>query len=778
MSDLSKLLMPIDKTLPKKLYIIPLKTRPVFPGMLTPIVISQEKKTPELERIVNEESFVGLLLQKDEKIDNKNFVNLFDTGTIVKIIKKFSLPDGGMHLLVNSIDRFKAKKVIKEKPSLYVEVIYPKETETKKDKELIALTREVISSAKEMANKNPLFTEEMKLTLINVEEPGKIADFVSSMLNLTHEELQELIEIFSLKKRLRKTLGFLYREIELLNIQNEIEDKISGKLDKHQKEYYLREKLTTIKDELGLNSKRHKKNTDYYTKKIKALSIPEEEKEIVLEEAEKLEYIDMHSADYGVIRNYLDIIISLPWHIPKYKELHLQDARKILNKDHFGLEEIKDRIIEHLAVKKLRKDEKGSIICFVGPPGVGKTSLGQSIAKAMNTKFFRFSLGGMRDEAEIKGHRKTYIGAMPGKIIQALKVVGCKNPVIMLDEIDKLGSSYQGDPASALLEVLDPQQNIEFRDHFLDLPLDLSYITFITTANSLEGIPAPLIDRMEIIRLSGYILEEKVQIAKKYLIPKAIKESGLTRKVAPKLNMQGLKTLIDGYSREAGVRALEKYLKKIYRKAATAFVEKNEFPSELTSTNLVEIIGKERFSKEKEANITSPGCALGLAYTSMGGATLVIESRKIAGRGRIKLTGQLGKVMLESADIALTYVQTKFPDQDFWHKQQIHIHVPDGATPKDGPSAGITITSALISLYKDKIIKQGFAMTGEIRLTGEVLPIGGLKEKSIAARRIGIKKLIFPQENIKDWEELPDYLKKGIKVFPVSHYDEVYDLLF
>ncbi|MDH4262970.1 MAG: endopeptidase La [Spirochaetia bacterium] len=771
------MLVSVDQLLPDELNIIPIRYRPVFPGMVTPLVISGNDLSRQVEEFLKKTSYLGLLLQKNDDINEISIKNLYKIGTVCKVIKKINLPEGGLHLLVNSLTRFHIIEYTSTQSPLMAKVIYHHDQYNLKDKELQALTRAVLNRAKEIATQNPLFTEEMKITLVNVEEPGKIGDFVCSLLNLEKNEFQKIIETYDIKKRLETALLYLSREMELLNIQKKIQGEVEEKIDHQQKDYYLREQLKAIRDELGQGSSLDK-DAEYYLKKIEATPLPEEAKDRAMEEVGRFDYVDPHSSEYGVIRNYLDTILELPWLVPVYKDINIEKARKILDHDHFGLEDVKERIIEHIAVRKYKKDVKGTIICFVGPPGVGKTSLGKSIARAMGKKFFRFSLGGMKDEAEIKGHRRTYVGAMPGKVVQALKVVKSKDPVLMLDEIDKLGISFQGDPASALLEVLDPEQNKDFRDHFLDLPFDLSFITFITTANAVDTIPAPLLDRMEIIRLAGYILEEKIKIVQKYVIPRVLDKVGLKKSDAPKISNGVLKFIIESYSREAGVRSIEKIMEKLFRKAVSAKVEKKSFPDDIKIDDTEKILGPPVFSITEEAKLKYPGCALGLAWTSMGGTTLVIESRAIAGKGSFKLTGQLGKVMTESADIALTYVKTVLKDDRYWNKHDIHIHVPDGATPKDGPSAGITITTALLSLYMNKIPKQGFAMTGEIRLTGEVLPIGGLKEKVIAARRIGIRKIIFPHENEKDWKDLPDYLKKGMKVYPVLHYDEVQKLLF
>jgi len=767
----------VDQLLPEHLHIIPIRYRPVFPGMITPLVISPGPLTEYIDDIMKKTTFVGMILQKDDNLNTIDVNNFYKVGTVGKVIKRINLPEGGLHILLNTISRFTVIEYIQAKNRPVAHVKYHKDEFNTKDKELQALMRAVLAKAKEIAAQNTLFTEEIKITLVNVEEPGKIADFVSSILNLEKSDFQKILETFDVKRRLEACLLYLSKEMELIKLQNKIQGEIEDKIEHQQRDYYLREQLKAIREELGIGQSKEK-DADYYLKKLETIQLPAEAKEKVDAEINRFDYVDPHSSEYGVIRNYLDTILELPWPDPAFQDIDLARARRILDNDHFGLKDVKERIIEHLAVKKHRKDEKGTIICFVGPPGVGKTSLGKSIANAMGKKFFRFSLGGMRDEAEIKGHRRTYVGAMPGKVIQALKVVKAKDPVLMLDEIDKLGVSFQGDPASALLEVLDPEQNKDFRDHFLDLPFDLSYVTFITTANTLDTIPTPLLDRMEIIRLAGYIMEEKTRIVEKYIIPRTIKTFGLQKSTAPVILPKTLKKIIDGYSREAGVRSIEKEIQKVYRKAVSALEENKPFPRKIEPENIEEILGPPRFVDTEESRLKYPGCAMGLAWTSMGGSTLVIESRAISGKGRFRITGQLGKVMAESAEIAFTYTRSLIPDASFWEKNEIHIHVPDGATPKDGPSAGITITTALISLYIQKTPTSGFAMTGEIRLTGQVLPIGGLKEKVIGARRTGIRKIIFPKDNEKDWKEIPEYLKKGVQVFPVSHYDEVRELLF
>ncbi|MEW5814347.1 MAG: endopeptidase La, partial [Spirochaetota bacterium] len=572
------------------------------------------------------------------------------------------------------------------------------------------------------------------------------------------------------------------KEQELLRIQKRIQKQINEKIEKSQREYFLKEELKAIKQELGMPV--DVKSGEYlrFKEAIEKLNLAGEVKDQVQQELEKFSLMDPNASEFVVTRNYLDTIISLPWNDPPPENTDLKNAQKILDEDHFGLEDVKERITEYLAVRKLKQDTKGSIICLVGPPGVGKTSVGKSIARALGKKFFRFSVGGMRDEAEIKGHRRTYVGAMPGKIIQGLKIIKTKDPVFMIDEIDKLGVSFQGDPSSALLEVLDPEQNVAFRDHYLDLPFDISNILFITTANTLDTIPSPLLDRMEVIRLSGYIEQEKLEIARKYLIPKSLQHAGIKPNLV-KYSKDALVGIAENYVREAGLRNFEKSLDRIHRKIAKKIVlEEKRGPFTIGRENLEEYLGVPKFREEVIKKITKPGMALGLAWTPYGGDTLVIEAVSNPGKEGFKLTGKMGEVMQESANIAYSYVKhiagSFGVKRSFFEEHQIHLHIPEGATPKDGPSAGITMASTLLSLAVSRKIKNNLAMTGELSLVGNVLPVGGLKEKTIAARRNKIKTIIIPKQNQKDLEEIPDYIKKGITFHTVDTMDEVIQKIF
>jgi len=642
----------------------------------------------------------------------------------------------------------------------------------------------ILSTLKELVQINPLYSEEIKLFLnrSSLDDPGRLADFAANLTSVDGQQLQEILATLDVRKRIDKVLVLLKKELEVSRLQTKISKQIEEKISAQQREFFLREQLKAIKHELGLEKEGKDSEIEKFQKRLKKLKFNEEAERAVEEEMEKLQLIEPSSPEYNVSRNYLDWLTILPWGVFSKDSYNIARARRVLDRDHYGLKDVKERILEFIAVGKMKGDISGSILCLVGPPGVGKTSIGHSIAEALGRKFFRFSLGGMRDEAEIKGHRRTYIGAMPGKFIQAMKTVGTTNPVIMLDEIDKIGASFQGDPASALLEVLDPEQNGSFRDHYMDVPFDLSNVLFIATANQLDTIPRPLLDRMEMIRLSGYILEEKLEIAKRYLIPKTLKSHGLVRGQAT-IQKAALKQIIDGYAREAGVRNLEKQIKKIMRRSAMAFAEDETLKKvSITKSDLENYLEKPVFTAD-ELFEGVPGVATGLAWTSMGGATLQIEATAMLAKAKgFKQTGQLGKVMVESSEIAYSYIMAHIADYvdetDFFDRHFIHLHVPAGATPKDGPSAGITMATALVSMMTGKIVKKKLGMTGELTLTGRVLPIGGLKEKAIAARRTGLKTLVFPEDNRTDFEDLPDYLKEGLEVHFVKTFDDVYRLVF
>jgi ATP-dependent Lon protease len=769
-------IVPTSQVLPPKLNILPITGTPVFPGIFTPLMVASPREVELVERIMTEHGFLGLVLTRSPDIENPSGNDLYRVGTAAKVIRKVNLPDGGINIFISTLKRFQIKKLIYKEHPITVAVEYL-EDKNFESNEVRALTRSLISEMKQISENNPLFSEQVRLNMVNIDYPGKIADFITSILNIDREEQQKILETLDVHERMMKVLVFIRKEQELISIQQKIMKQINEKISKSQRDYFLKEQLKAIKQELGMPVDSKSSEYQRFKEIIDRLDLDEDICEPIEQELEKFSLMDTNSSEFIVTRNYLDTIVSLPWETPPVKNIDMKKAQRILDDDHYGLEDVKERILEYLAVRTLRKDSKGSILCLVGPPGVGKTSVGKSIARALDKKFFRFSVGGMRDEAEIKGHRRTYVGAMPGKIIQGLKIVKVKDPVFMIDEIDKLGVSFQGDPSSALLEVLDPEQNVAFRDHYLDLPFDISDILFITTANTLDTIPTPLLDRMEVIRLSGYINDEKVAIARKYLIPKSLARTGLGRSDV-KYSKAALLQIAEGYAREAGLRNFEKSLDKIHRKLARRSVlEGLEFPVAIGPVQIEEYLGKPIFYEEGIKKITRPGMALGLAWTPLGGAMLTIEAVANPGKEGFRLTGQLGNVMQESANIAYTFVRHITGhfgvDKEFFEKNQIHLHVPAGATPKDGPSAGITMASCLFSLATGKKIKSSLAMTGELSLVGQVLPIGGLKEKVIAAKRNKVKEVIIPVQNEKDLADIPEHVQKGIRFHPVDTMEEV-----
>ena len=774
-------IIPIEQILPNKLLVIPLMGKPIFPGIFTPIMIASPEDIAVVEQSLAGDSLIGMVLLKSEDADKPSAGDLYPVGTVARIVKKINLPDGGVNIFISTLKRFKIKKFLKDSGPVIAAVEYLEDTE-ETGIEVKALTRAILSEMKQISENNPLFSEEMRLNMVNIDHPGKIADFIASILNVDRKKQQKILETSNVRKRMEQVLLFIKKEQELLRIQKKIQSQINEKIEKSQREYFLKEQLKTIKQELGMPVDAKSGEYQRFKDAVEKLGLEGEVREQVEQEMEKFSLMDPNASEFIVTRNYLDTIVSLPWNDPKPETIDMKKAKRILDADHYGLDDVKERILEYLAVRKLKKDTKGSILCLVGPPGVGKTSVGKSIAGALGKKFFRFSVGGMRDEAEIKGHRRTYVGAMPGKVIQGLKIVKAKDPVFMIDEIDKLGASYQGDPSSALLEVLDPEQNIAFRDHYLDLPFDIGHILFIATANTLDTIPRPLLDRMEVIRLSGYIEAEKLAIARKYLIPKSLGAAGLDKNQV-KYSADALTEIARGYSREAGLRNYEKALDRIHRKIARKVVlEEITPPVAIGEKDLQGYLGQPVFSDEELKKITVPGQAVGLAWTAFGGDTLMIEAVSNTGKEGFSLTGQMGPVMQESAKIAYTFVRHiagKFGVKpEYFEKNQIHLHIPAGATPKDGPSAGITMASALLSLATGRKLRRGLAMTGELSLVGNVLPIGGLKEKTIAARRGRIREILIPKQNEKDLEEIPDHVKKGITFHPVERMEEVIERLF
>jgi ATP-dependent Lon protease len=812
--------------------------RPIFPGIFTPIMIGNPADVKVVDETVSGDGLIGLVMLQTET-ETPSITDLYKVGTAAKIVKKINLPDGGLNIFISTLKRFRVKKALSVSNPIVAAVSYL-EDEEDDTSEVKALTRALISEMKQISENNPLFSEEMRLNMINIDHPGKIADFIASILNIDKNEQQKILEMLNVRKRMEQVLVFIKKEQELLRIQKKIQKEINEKIEKSQRDYFLKEELKAIKSELGMATDAKSSEYQKFKEKLDSFKFGGEIKEAVEQELEKFSLMDPNSAEFVVTRNYLDVIASLPWGDPAPEHFDLKTARDILEQDHYGLKDVKGRIVEYLAVRKLRsaggadsagkkpaaakspdadQGEKadyeirkipvGSIVCLVGPPGVGKTSVGRSIARALGKKFFRFSVGGMRDEAEIKGHRRTYIGALPGKIIQGLKIAKTRDPVFMIDEIDKMGASFQGDPASALLEVLDPEQNSSFRDHYLDLPFDISQIFFIVTANTLDTIPVPLLDRMEIIQLPGYIDTEKLEIAKRYLLPRSLEKNGL-RKNQVKYSRDSLLHIANGYAREAGVRNFEKNLDKIHRKLARQIVENAEgtgakpapqddarppasaegggpsFTAQALRAQKFVVdkkavekhLGKPLFPEDDIKKADRPGISVGLAWTSMGGDTLVIEAAAVPGKEGFTLTGKMGDVMKESAAIAMTVARKLGSERyglpaEWFEKNHIHLHIPEGATPKDGPSAGITMATALLSLMRNRVVTDRLVMTGELSLTGHVLPIGGLKEKTIAARRNRAKHIIIPRQNTRDLDDIPDYVKKGIEFHPVERFDEV-----
>jgi ATP-dependent Lon protease len=690
--------------------------------------------------------------------------------------------DSPGQFLAQGVKRFRVVRWLSDKPPYLAQVEYPPSQGDRDSDEIKAYAMALIKEIKELLPLNPLYSEELKQYLANFSpnQPSILADFSAALTTAKGEQLQEILDTLPLRSRMEKVLTLLRKEREVAELQSQITSQVNEKVSDQQREFFLREQLKIIQKELGISKDDRTSDVEMFESRIADLSLPEAAAKRIEDEMEKLSFLEKGSPEYGVTRNYLDWVTSVPWGVQSEDNLELPNARKVLNEHHDGLEDVKERILEFLAVGSFKGEIAGSILLLVGPPGVGKTSIGRSVADALGRKFYRFSLGGMRDEAEIKGHRRTYVGAMPGRFVQALKEVQVSNPVIMLDEIDKVGASFQGDPASALLEVLDPEQNTEFLDHYLDLRLDLSKVLFICTANQLDTIPGPLLDRMETLRLSGYVAEEKLAIAKNHLWPKQLERHGLSQDQL-KINDAGLKYVIDAYCREAGVRNLEKQLARVMRKSIVKLLDGKEKKFRVGKKDIDDRLGKPPFQPDKP--VRGLGVATGLAWTSMGGVTLAIESSQVHTLNRgFKMTGRLGETMIESAEIAYSYVISHLKDygcdRDFFDMSMVHLHVPEGATPKDGPSAGITMATALVSLAKKERIKRPLAMTGELTLTGLVLPVGGIREKVIAARRSKIMELILPHGNRRDFEELPDYLREGIKVHFARNFREVFEFVF
>ncbi len=771
----------VKETLPNILHVLPLSNRPFFPHQVIPLIVDVDPWAETVKAIADSENkMLGLVLVQTDNLNEVETKDFCKMGTVCRLHRVVQAEDQ-LQIVVEGLHRFNIEDWVSQERPFTIKPNYYPETSIENVEELKPYVLAVINTIKELLPLNPLYNEDLKIFIqrFTPEEPSSLADFAASLTTANKKELQEVLENLDILSRLEKVLLLLNKELQHAKAQEEIRQQVEEKMDQHQRDFFLREQLKIIQKELGIEKDDRTSEIDKFRDRLKELTVPEAAQKCIDEEFDKMSMLEIGSAEYAVTRNYLDWLTLLPW--GKYSEdkLDIKEARKVLDSDHEGLEDVKDRIMEFLAVGQLKGSIGGTILLLIGPPGVGKTSIGRSIAKAVGRSFFRFSVGGIHDEAEIKGHRRTYIGAMPGKFLQAMKEVKYSNPVIMLDEIDKLGSSYRGDPASAMLEVLDPEQNCDFLDHYLDVRFDLSKVLFICTANQPDTIPAPLLDRMEMIKLSGYLASEKFKIAKRHLIKKQLDKSGLKAKQL-QLPDNTLRKIIEDYAREAGVRGLEKRIGTITRKAALKLLEDVKLPIKVTPKNLSKFLGKPLFENEK--TIKGIGVVTGLAWTAMGGVTLNIEASYTHNYARgFKLTGQLGDVMKESAEIAYSYIVSQrknYEVNNFFEKALIHIHVPAGATPKDGPSAGITMASALLSLAKGQKVEKNLAMTGELTLTGQVLPVGGIREKVIAARRIKISELILPQANKRDFDELPKYVRKGLNVQFVKEYSEVVKILW
>ncbi|WP_434511318.1 endopeptidase La [Desulfitobacterium sp. AusDCA] len=762
----------------RELPLLPLRGILVFPYMITHLDVGRERSMAAIEQAMLDDRMILLSSQKESEIDSPTEDDIYTVGTIVEIKQLLKLPGGTMRVLVEGIRRGRIVEFMSEEPYFKVRVEEVEEDIISVNPDIEALTRGVIHQFEEYAKLSKKVPQETLGTVIGVEEPGRLADIVASHLSLKVQDKQAVIEAIGVAERLERLTEIIMREIEILELERRIGLRVRKQMEKAQKEYYLREQMKAIQKELGEKDERQAE-ADEYREKIAQANLPSAVEEKAQKETDRLEKMGQTSAEGTVVRTYLDWILALPWSKTSRDKTDLKRAEKILDEDHYGLEKIKERILEFLAIRKLTPKMKSPILCFVGPPGVGKTSLAKSVARALDRKFIRMSLGGVRDEAEIRGHRRTYIGALPGRIIQGIRTAGTRNPVFLLDEIDKMTSDFRGDPAAALLEVLDPEQNHSFSDHYLEVPFDLSQTLFIMTANTLHTVPRPLLDRMEVISLSGYTEEEKVNIARKYLVPKQLKAHGLKEKVFM-LSDETLLKLVQGYTRESGVRNLERQVANLIRKVATRWVKKEWEIHPLNEVDLEDLLGAPQVHFQMAAQEPEIGAATGLAYTEVGGDILTIEVTPVSGKGHLTLTGKLGDVMKESAYAGLTFVRSHVKQlgipEDFYENVDLHIHVPEGAIPKDGPSAGITMVTAMASALAKRAVRSDLAMTGEITLRGNILPIGGVKEKVLAAHRAGIKVILLPKENRKDLEEVPKTVQKDLKFHFVSRIEEVISL--
>ncbi|HET7856743.1 MAG TPA: endopeptidase La [Gaiellaceae bacterium] len=770
---------PEEVEVPSTLPVLPLKDTVVFPDSLLPLAIGQERSIKLIDEAVAGDRVIALVASQSPDIEQPGWDDLYEVGTAALIQKMIRVPDGTQRILVQGLRRIRLERHVRDEPYLVGEFAEVPEI-VPETREVQALTQTAKTLFSRIIGLLPYLPEELGLAAANVEDPSALCHLVASTLRLKTEEKQKLLEEANVDKRLREIVVILNRELEVVELGTKIQSQVQSEMESSQREYFLRQQLKAIQEELGEGDEQQAELKEL-RERAAAIELPEETRKGVDRELARLEKLPPASAEYGVIRTYLEWILSLPWTTTTEDDLDLDRARKVLDEDHYDLEKVKERILEYLAVSKLKNDLSGPILCFVGPPGVGKTSLGQSIARTLGRKFIRISVGGVRDEAEIRGHRRTYIGAMPGTIIRALRDAESKNPVFLIDEIDKMGADFRGDPASAMLEVLDPEQHSSFRDHYLDLPFDLSKVLFICTANQLETIPPPLLDRMDVIHLSGYTEDEKLGIARKYLVPKQLEAHGLKSSQVTIIE-KALRLVIREYTREAGVRNLERQLAALFRKAARGFAEGSEEKVRIDEKRVREWLGPRRFAGEVRKRTSDPGVATGLAVTAVGGDVLFIEATAFPGSGRLKVTGQLGEVMQESAQAAHSWVRSHARelglDPQWFEENDIHVHVPAGAVPKDGPSAGITMAVAIVSIASGRAVSDDVAMTGEITLTGQVLAIGGVREKVLAAQRAGVHKVVLPNENEPDLEELPDESRKDLEFVLADSIDQVLEVAF
>jgi ATP-dependent Lon protease len=786
MSDQIENLKPEDVSIgdrplaiPSELPILPLRDTVLFPNSFMPLAVARESSVRLIDDAIANGKLIAVFTQRDAAVEEPAREDLYAVGTATHIHKMFKLPDGSLRLIVQGLARLRLEQIVAAQPYLRARVSAAIEDLKDDDRlEIDALARNIKTNFQQVVSLSPLLSDDLQTLAVNITEPGRLADFIASSLStITTAIKQEVLETLDIRARMDSLNRILIKELEVLELGSKIQSQVQSEVGKNQREYFLREQMKAIQKELGEGDDQTKE-AEELGEKIEAAGMPELVKKEALRELERLSKMPVAAAEYTVSRTYLDWLVALPWSKRTDEVIDLPKTKHVLDADHSGLDKAKDRILEYLAVRKLNPEVKGPILCFVGPPGVGKTSLARSIAESLGRKFVRVSLGGMRDEAEIRGHRRTYIGALPGQIIQGLRRAESKNPVFILDEIDKLGSDFRGDPSSALLEVLDPEQNNTFRDHYLDVPFDLSEVLFITTANVLDPVPPALRDRMEVLEIAGYTEEEKLQIATDHLVDKQVKNHGLTPEYI-RFTPDALRQVIRGYTREAGVRNLEREIGSLCRKVARRRAEGNETPIEITPVMVIEMLGAPKFlDEEMEERTKDPGVAIGLAWTPAGGEVLFIEASRMAGTGSLTLTGQLGDVMKESARAALSWLRTHAKeyniDPDFFKNAEVHVHVPSGAIPKDGPSAGVTMAAAMASQMTSRPVRGDIAMTGEITLSGRVLPVGGIKEKVLAARRVGIREVILPKQNAKNVnEDLTPELRQDMTVHLVSSIDEV-----